>query len=171
MTGSLPPSEKHFLLRLEEILVKALTFLLTIDFALIFVFVAVLVILRYGFNTTIVGGSEATVMMFIYTTALGAAVEIAKGKHIRIDGLIDVLPQALRKWLEAVNLVLVGVLHAMLCYYSISWIKVVGNSENPILHIPEGIVEIAIPIGCFLAVLFCFTRLTALLLSPCANEK
>jgi TRAP-type mannitol/chloroaromatic compound transport system permease small subunit len=43
-------------------------------FMVIFILVVMLVILRYLFNTTIVGGNEATVQLFIHTTALGAAV-------------------------------------------------------------------------------------------------
>ena len=44
--------------------------------------------------------ARATVMMFIYTTALGAAVDLARGKHIRIDALLNSLPQGLQRWIE-----------------------------------------------------------------------
>ncbi len=161
----------HFMLRLERTLVRALTALLTAVFALIFVLVVLLVVLRYGFNSTIVGGSEAAVMLFIYTTALGAAVDIARGKHIRIDTLIGLLPDRLRNLAEMINLVLIGSLHAFLFFYSLEWIGVVGGSEDPVLHTPEGIVEVAIPIGCLLAVLFCVTRLIALALPARADMK
>ena len=147
---------------LEDVLARGLTALLTAVFALIFFLVVLLVVLRYGFNATIVGGSEATVMLFIYTTALGAAVDIARGKHIRIDSLIGLLPPPARRLVEMFDIVLVGLLHAFLFFYSLQWIGVVGGSEDPVLHIPEGIVEVAIPIGCLFAVLFCMTRLAAM---------
>lgn len=165
MTDPVSATDTHFLLRLEALIVRAMTLLLTVVFALIFVMVTTLVIMRYGFNSTVVGGSEATVMLFIYTTALGSAVEIAKGKHIRIDSLVGTLPARWRKGVEMLQLVLVGILHAFLFYFSLEWIRVVGNSKDPVLHTPEWIVEIAIPIGCALAVLFCVTRLFSLALT------
>ena len=159
MTEQTNAPQPSFMHRLENALVRALTVLLTLVFALIFVLVVVLVVMRYGFNTAIVGGNEATVFLFIYTSAIGSAVEIARGKHIRIDSLIGLLPAGGQKLMEAVQLVLVGVLHAFLFYFSIAWISVVGMSRDPVLRTPEWIVEIAIPIGCALAVVFCITRL------------
>ena len=148
--------------RIEALLVRALTVLLTVLFGIIFVLVTLLVIMRYGFNSTIVGGAEATVYLFIYTTALGTSVDIARGKHIRIDSLIGLLPETPRRYIEMLNLVLIGILNAFLFVYAIEWIRVVGNSKDPILHVPEAVVEIAVPIGCLFAVFFCFTRLIAL---------
>ncbi|PLW77106.1 TRAP transporter small permease [Cohaesibacter celericrescens] len=171
MTGLASANQEHPVLRLEQMLLRGLKMLLTVVFALIFALVTLLVILRYGFNTTIVGGSEATVMLFIYTTCIGASVDIARGKHIRIDALIGLLPSRIQNWLEGFILLLIGVLHCMLFVYSMEWISIVGNSEDPILHIPEGIVEIAIPIGCFFAILFCVTRLTALVLTSCSDPS
>ena len=158
MTEQVPAQAAGFMLRVEDALIRALTFLLTLVFALIFIMVVVLVVMRYGFNTAIVGGNEATVFLFIYTTAIGSSVEIAKGKHIRIDSLVGALPAGWQRMTEFVQLVLVGILHAFLFYFSIQWIRVVGTSRDPVLRTPEWIVEIAIPIGCALAVLFCITR-------------
>ena len=159
-----PASRMQWVFRLEHVLAQALTAIVTVVFALIFFLVVLLVVLRYGFNSTIIGGSETTVILFIYTTALGAAVDIARGKHIRIDSLIGLLPARFRNAVEMFNLVLVGALHAFLFVYSLEWIRVVGGSEDPVLHIPDGIAEVAIPVGCAFAVLFCATRLVTLAL-------
>ncbi len=70
-----------------------------------------------------------------------------------------------------INLVLIGTLHTFLFFYSLQWIGVVGGSEDPVLHTPEGIVEAAIPIGCLFAVLFCVTRLVALALPTRAGTE
>ena len=170
MTDQTPARPKPFFIRIEHLLVRALTLLVTALFALIFVLVTLLVVLRYGFNSTIVGGAEASVFMFIYTTALGTSVDIARGKHIRIDSLIALLPERPRRYLEMLNLVLIGILNGFLCVYSVDWIRVVGSSKDPVLHIPEAAVEIAIPVGCAFAVLFCITRLAALVW-PTASEQ
>jgi len=171
MSDRPPATSAQWVFRLEQVLAQALTALLTAIFALIFALVVLLVVLRYGFNRTIVGGSEATVILFIYTTALGASVDIARGKHIRIDSLIGLLPPQLRNWVEMLNLALIGTLHAFLFFYSIEWIRVVGGSDDPVLHIPDGVAEVAIPIGCVFAFLFCLTRLVAMALPAPADAE
>ena len=75
-------AERGVVQRLETLLRQLLEHLLTVTFMAIFALVVVLVVMRYLFNTTIVGGNEVTVMLFIFTTALGAAVDVARGKHI-----------------------------------------------------------------------------------------
>ncbi len=156
---------------LEKNLVVWLERLLTIVFMAIFALVVVLVVLRYVFNTTIVGGNEATVMLFIYTTALGSAVEIARGKHIIVDSFVNYLPGRVRYWLGVINLGVVAIVHAFLLKFSFDWVGAVGGSEHPVLHVPEGIVQVAMPIGCGLAVLFCLTRIViALVDRPVAAE-
>jgi TRAP-type C4-dicarboxylate transport system permease small subunit len=153
------------LLRLESLLRRLLELLLTATFMVIFALVVLLVVLRYAFNSTIVGGNEATVMLFIFTTALGAAVDVGRGKHIIVDFFVNFLPAGFRHWLDIVNLAIVATLNVFLLNYSIDWIAAVGSSENPVLHIPEGVVEIALPIGCALTILFCITRIASTLMA------
>ena len=158
--------------RVEQAVAGLLERLLTIVFMVIFALVVVLVVLRYVFNTTIVGGNEVTVMLFIFTTALGAAVDVARGKHIIVDTFVNLLPAGVRHWLDVVNLAIIGTLNAFLLNYSIDWIAAVGGSENPVVHIPEGVVQIAMPIGCALTILFCATRIVSLLAEkPAAAEQ
>lgn len=157
--------------RLESMLCRALEALLGATFILIFALVILLVILRYAFGTTIVGGNEVSVQLFIYTTALGAAVEIARDKHIIVDFFINYLPSALRHGIEIVNLTLVGVMYAFLFKYSIDWVSAVGQSEHPVTHLAEGVVQVAMPIGCALSVLFCITRIIIKLAAKPAAAK
>ena len=149
--------------RLETMLRCALEHLLSITFMVIFALVVVLVALRYVFNTTIVGGNEAAVMLFIFTTALGAAVDVARGKHIIVDAFVNYLEPGVRRVLDVFNLCIVALLNAFLLKYAIDWITAVGGSEHPVLHVPEGIVQIALPIGCGLTILFCLTRIVSIL--------
>ena len=161
----------NILLRLEAWLAQMLEQLLTLVFMVIFALIVLLVVMRYVFNSAIIGGNEATVMLFIYTTAIGAAVEIARGKHIIVDTFVNYLPAGIRYWLEMFNLLVVGVLHAFLFKYSVDWVCAVGGSENPVMHIPEGVLQIAMPAGCALAVLFCVTRIVSMLLARPAATR
>jgi len=159
--GHSPPSSTRssVVKRLDLLLCRALEHLLTVTFMIIFVLVILLVILRYIFSTTIVGGNEVTVQLFIYTTALGAAVEVARGRHIIVDSLVNCLSARLRNRLDIFNLALVGVLNGFLLKYSIEWVRAVGGNEHAVTHLPEGLVQVAVPIGCALTVLFCVTRI------------
>jgi len=159
MSHSYPSSQSSGAERFESLLCRTLEHLLTATFVIIFVLVILLVILRYIFSTTIVGGNEVTVQLFIYTTALGAAVEVARGRHIIVDSFVNGLPARLRHWLDIFNLVLVGVLHGFLLKYSIGWVRAVGGNEHAVTHLPEGLIQVAVPIGCALTVMFCITRI------------
>jgi TRAP-type C4-dicarboxylate transport system permease small subunit len=159
MSDPHPSSRSSGAERLESLLSRILEHLLTVTFMVIFALVILLVILRYLFSTTIVGGNEVTVQLFIYTTALGAAVGVARSEHIIVDSFVNYLPARLRHWLEIFNLALVGVLHGFLLKYSIEWVSAVGGNEHAVTHLPEGLVQIAVPIGCALTVLFCVTRI------------
>lgn len=145
--------------RFELWLCRMLEHLLTVTFMVIFVLLALLVVLRYIFSTTIVGGNEVTAQLFIYTTSIGAAVGVARSEHIIVDTFLNLLPKRIRYWINIINLALVGVLNAFLLKYSIDWISVVGFNEHSVTHLPEGIIQIAVPIGCSLAILFCITRI------------
>jgi TRAP-type C4-dicarboxylate transport system permease small subunit len=140
-------------------------------FLILAVLVVTLVVLRYVFNTTIIGGNEITGYLFIYTTALGAAVSLARGQHIRIGVFVDALPRRAGLLVDAVALLLILALHAGLLWLSSEWISAVGGFAFPVVQIPQGVVQAAIPIGCGAVILFCLTRLAALACALRAPEK
>lgn len=148
--------------RAERLLARVLEGLVSACFLVLAILVVTLVVLRYVFNTTIIGGNEITGYLFIYTTALGAAVSLARGQHIRIGVFVDALPRRAGLLVDAVALLLILVLHAGLLWLSSDWIAAVGGFSFPVIQIPQGVVQAAIPIGCGAVVLFCLTRLAAL---------
>jgi len=82
--------------------------------------------MRYGFNAAIIGGNEAMNYLFIYTTALGAAVSIGNGEHIKISFLVDKLKARSRKVVNIANYLLVGFINAVMIWYSLRWIRSTG---------------------------------------------
>jgi TRAP-type C4-dicarboxylate transport system permease small subunit len=128
-------------------------------FLLIAVLVTVLVILRYFFRTTIIGGQEFISFCFIYTTAVGAAVALAKGEQITIRVFLDILPGSLRPWVERIGHLLVAVLNGALVVLSIPWILSVGYFPSPVLRVPQGLVLVSLPIGCGLVCVYAILRM------------
>jgi TRAP-type C4-dicarboxylate transport system permease small subunit len=143
----------------EKFVSRVLEAVVTLCFFIILLLTIILVTLRYGFNTTIIGGNEAMEYLFIYTTALGAAVSIGKRQHIKITFLIDKLPVVFRKIIDIAGLLAVGFINWVMVWFSLPWIKSVGNHESPVLRIPNWTIQVIIPISCSLAVLYCMYQI------------
>jgi TRAP-type C4-dicarboxylate transport system permease small subunit len=141
---------------------RFIEFFITSLFFAITVMVILLVILRYFFKTTIIGGQEFVTFCFIYTTAVGAAFALVKGEQIAIRVLLESLPTKAKVWMERVNFFLIALLNVVVVILSIPWIRSVGHFPSPVLRIPQGVVLISLPVGCGLvslyAILFMFMQ-------------
>ncbi|MGI9232650.1 MAG: TRAP transporter small permease [Woeseiaceae bacterium] len=124
-----------------------------------FAMVTILVVLRYVFATTIIGGNEGTVVAFIFTTALGASVAIFRDEHIAIDYFTDKMSPQARQLLSKVRFVLLAIINAVIAVYAVIWIQRTGGFLMPTLGLPQIVAQISIPIGCGLSVIYCLARL------------
>jgi TRAP-type C4-dicarboxylate transport system permease small subunit len=115
--------------------------------------------MRYGFNAAIIGGNEAMNYLFIYTTALGAAVSIGNSEHIKITYLVDRLKPRSRKLVNIINYLFIAFINGVMVWYSLPWIRSTGYFESPVLRIPNWIVQISIPVGCSLVILYCLNHM------------
>jgi TRAP-type C4-dicarboxylate transport system permease small subunit len=138
-----------------ELLAKVLEFAITIFFSVILVLTIVLVILRYGFNETIIGGNEFMEYLFIYTTAIGAAIALGRREYIKITWFIDKLSHHKRRLVDVVGFLSIAFINAVMIYYSIPWIRSVGSFESPVLRLPNRTIQLIVPIGCGLVILYC----------------
>jgi TRAP-type C4-dicarboxylate transport system permease small subunit len=120
--------------------------------------VVVLVILRYAFNSTIIGGNEATVIAFVYTTAIGSAISIYSDEHIAISYFTDKCSVATQNILTRLQLILIGILNLVLTVYAVIWIDRTGGFLMPALGLPQIVAQLSIPIAGLLSVLYCYLR-------------
>ena len=141
--------------RFTGILIRILEGVITFFFSVIFSLTVLLVVLRYVFNTAIIGGNEAMEYLFIYTTAIGAAVALGRRNHIKITYFIDKLHARVRRFVDVSDLILIGFINGVMIWYGIPWIQSVGSFKSPVLRIPNMIVQASIPIGCGLVILCC----------------
>lgn len=139
----------------EKLLTKILLGLIAFCLLSIVLLVMTLVILRYGFNSTIVGANEFIVILFIYASAIGAAVVIGKKEHIAITYFIDKLPSGPRKYVDVLNYTLIGFLNGVMIWYGIRWIEVTGSYLTAVLKIHQVYAQIVVPLGCGIAILYC----------------
>lgn len=149
----------QLLLKIDGILTRALEFILVLLFAFFLILVCLLVVLRYGFSTSITGGNELVTIAFLFTSAIGGAVGIRRSDHIAITVFIDMLPLTLKKWVYIVGLLLIALINGYMVYYTFGWIEKAGHFPWQPFGWPQGIVHSAIPIGCGLAIFYCFFKI------------
>ena len=145
----------HSLTGIERGLTRALE---AINRTLLFLMAAVvltLVVLRYVFGTGIVGANETVTILFVYTTALGAAVAVGKREHIAIPFLVDKLGRRGQRAAEITGFLAVGLLNTVMLVSSFRWIELTGGYIMPATELPRGALQAAIPLGCGLALVYC----------------
>lgn len=134
--------------------------------AAIFAVVLLLVVLRYVFSTTIIGGNEATAVAFVFLTAIGASVDLFKDRHISIRWFTDRLAATRRQSLAKGRFVLLAALNILILYFSIVWIARTGSFLMPALGVPQWVAQICIPIGSALSAFYCVLRVIGIEPSP-----
>ena len=150
--------------RLDRAIINTAEVAIVAALIVIFALVNLLVVLRYVFGSTIVGGNEFIVVLFIYTTAIGAAVAVSRKEHIAINFLVDRLPVGSRKILEIIGFALIALVNAVMVWYSLTiWIPLTGRFILPALQLPQGYAQAAVPIGCGLVALSSLLHMALLL--------
>ena len=137
--------------KLSNLLEQFLTLLLFLIFAII----VLLVILRYVFNTTIIGGNEGALIAFVYTTAIGGALAVARQEHIAIHYFVNLSPVRTQHHLKILQLVLVAAMNLAIVWYSIAWIGRTGAFLMPALQLPQLVAQLSVPVGCGMAFVYC----------------
>ena len=151
-----------FLSKLEKRITGLLELVITLFFGIILSTTILLVVLRYVFNSGIYGGNELISYLFVYTTALGAAVPISRDDHIEITVFVEQLPERVRKAADIISLFFIAMLNLVLIFLSVPWMKKVGSFESPTLRIPNGWVQFGVPLGCAAVVLLSVLRIVRL---------
>ena len=140
---------------IETSLSKFLERVLTVLLFAIFVAIVLLVVLRYVFNTTIIGGNEGALVLFVYSTAIGGALAVAREEHIAIHYFVDLMPSGVQRIIRIFQLALVMIVNATVAWYSIIWIAKTGGFLMPALQLPQAVAQVSISIGCGLALAYC----------------
>jgi TRAP-type C4-dicarboxylate transport system permease small subunit len=155
----------NWLIKTEKVFTRILAGIISFCFLCIITLVITLVILRYGLNTTIIGANEFVVILFIYTSAIGAAIIIGEKEHIAINYFIDKLPVSIRKAVDINNLILIAFLNGVMIWYSIRWIRITGEYLTAVLRIQQAYAQIIIPVGCGIAIFYCINHIILILIS------
>ena len=107
------------------------------------------------FNQSITGANEIVTILFIYTTALGAAISIGRNEHIGIDFFVNLLPKKFYKPIRGLQVFLMFALHLILFIYCLEWVEKAGGYLMPATGLPRIVAIASIPTGCIFCILFC----------------
>jgi len=141
--------------RFDRFITRSLEWIITVFFIIIFLLIFSLVLLRYGFKTSIMGTNEIITMLFVYCSALGTAILVRQKEHIKISFFVNKLSTSAKRIVLTVNYILICVLNAVFFYMSLGWIKSIRTFRSPMTQIPFWVQRIPIPIGCGLVILYC----------------
>ena len=131
----------------EKRLTRILEWILSATFFCFFLLIILLVVLRYLFNTTIIGANEGILVAFVFTTAIGGAVAISRREHIAITYFVDKLPERVRTGIDILGLALIALINAIIAWQSIYWIERTGKFMMPAMQMPQWIAQISVAIG------------------------
>ncbi|PAB61036.1 TRAP transporter small permease [Anaeromicrobium sediminis] len=144
----------ELLKKIDTFITRSIEIVITIFFMIILCLVFILAMLRYVFSSSIMGANEVITMLFIYCSSLGAAIMVRNREHIKISFFIDKFSPIGKKIILTINYLLISGLNICLVYLSFDWIKNTWDFKSQITKIPFWLVEISIPIGCGLIVLY-----------------
>ena len=105
------------------------------------------VIMRYVFSRPLTWSEEAARFIFVYVSFIGISYAYRQKGHIRMEVVVNLFPQAVRRGLEV--LINLGTI-ALSCYmipFSFRFIGIQAGVKATATHIPMSIVYTALPLG------------------------
>ena len=105
------------------------------------------VIMRYEFSRPLTWSEEAARFIFVYVSFIGISYAYRQKGHIRMEVVVNLFPQAVRRGLEV--LINLGTI-ALFCYmipFSFRFIGIQAGVKATATHIPMSIVYTALPLG------------------------
>ena len=105
------------------------------------------VIMRYVFSRPLTWSDEAARFIFVYVSFIGISYAYRQKGHIRMEVVVNLFPQAVRRGLEV--LINLGTI-ALFCYmipFSFRFIGIQAGVKATATHIPMSIVYTALPLG------------------------
>ena len=153
----------NWMIKTEKVVSRILLGFLAFCLLSIVLLVMTLVILRYGFNSTIIGANEFIVILFMYSSAIGAAVVVGNREHIAITYFIDKLPASARRIVDIINYILIAFLNGVIIWYGMKWINITGSYLTAVLKIHQVYGQFVVPVGCSIAILYCLYHIVMII--------
>ncbi len=158
------------LLRLLDIIEGALAAAAILLLVVVTLSVCLEVVMRYGFNSPLVWVVEIGEYALLYITFLGTAWALRDGGHVRVDIILGLFSQKMRRIFGVISCTLGIIISLVLTVGGayVTWEKFTSSAYKPtVVEFPTWIVVIVIPIGS----LFLGVRFLRLLVEYAKGER
>jgi TRAP-type C4-dicarboxylate transport system permease small subunit len=112
------------------------------------------VAMRYYFNRPPIWSEEVPRMLFVWMVFIGAGIAIKQGLNVRVEYFVNMMPPALRRWVETVMHALALGLIAVLFFYSFPVVELSLGGRLLSTGWSNAVFTIPLPIGC--VIMFCY---------------
>lgn len=133
-------------------LTRAVDLVVVMSLLLASLVVVINVLLRYLFNSGIVGSEELVRYLIIGLTFIGSSTLILRNEHLTMDAVVNALPARLLAMVNVLASVVGIAFSVVLFVYSISVIQNLRFTTSVALQIPAYIPYLSIPLGALLTV-------------------
>ncbi|MCR4443315.1 MAG: TRAP transporter small permease [Peptococcaceae bacterium] len=121
--------------------------LLSLLFTVMVVSIFLQVVMRYVFHSGNAWAEELARYSFAWLVMIGSAIAVRRGRHMRIDFLINLFPPVFKKTVEAVLNVLLALFLVVMTLYGIRLVLLTQRQLSTGLGIPMAYAYLAIPTG------------------------
>ena len=123
------------------------------------------VVFRYVIAAPLPWSEELARYCFVWIVFLGAAIGLSRGIHLGVDLFVNMLPEPVRRGLDALTSALIAGFAATVIYASLPVMSMNMLQRSPALGVQMSWIYAAIPISMALIFLICAERVFAYLLS------
>ena len=111
------------------------------------------VIFRYVLNLPLFWTEELARYCLVWTSLLGSAVAVKRGRHIAVTILMERFPPALRRGLTVVALISVAAILTIILWGGIQLVAITRSQISPALRVSMSLPYLAVPVGAGLMLL------------------
>ena len=123
------------------------------------------VIFRYVIAAPLPWSEEMARYCFVWIVFLGGAVGLARGIHLGVDLIVNLLPPRVQRGLDVLTSLLIGAFAATVIYASIPVLNMNMFQRSPALGVQMSWIYMAIPVSMALILLICAERVLKQLFS------
>ncbi len=134
---------------------EKITLMLAVVLFVVMVFsISLQIVLRFAFDTGISWAEELARYCFVWLVLLGSAVAMRRGRHMKIDFFINLMPIRLKIVIETVLNISLIIFLLVVVNYGSQLTVMVNKQLSTGLEMRMSIPYLAIPVGCSLILLF-----------------
>lgn len=121
------------------------------------------VVCRYVLKVSLSFTEELARFLFIWTTFLGTAMALKRNKHVKMELLVQSLPEIVQRLIKLLVFVTEMLIYGVLFYSGVQVVSKTMVQTSAAMNVPMGLVYSVVPISAIIMVVFEMTAKLKLL--------